>query len=78
MQEFASLMQKALRDSCNRHIVLYPVKSNPSTPCKRQRSSDSSTSDFASPSPKPEDMEVEYSCVTPVGLGKLSHRDLNQ
>ena len=58
-KEFVSLVQKAFRDSCNRHLVLYLVKPNPSTPCKRQWSSDSSTSDFASPSPEPEDIEVD-------------------
>ena len=59
-KEFVSLVQKAFRDSCNRHLVPYEVKLNPSLPCKRQRSSDSSTSDFASPSPEPEDIEVEF------------------
>ena len=59
-KEFVSLVQKAFRDSCNRHLVPYEVKLNPSLPCKRQRSSDSSTSDFASPSPEPEDIEVKF------------------
>ena len=39
-KEFVSLVQKAFRDSYNRYLVLYPVKPNPSTPCKHQRSSD--------------------------------------
>ena len=86
-KEFVSLMQKAFRDSwlvsCNRSLVLYPVKPNPSTPCKRQRSIDSSTSDFASPSPEPEDMDIEFPALPPWDpntrpFGKLSHRDLNQ
>ena len=64
-KEFVSLVQKAFRDSCNRHLVLYEVEPNPSTPCNRQRSSDSSTSDFASPSPEPEDMEVEFPASPP-------------
>ena len=55
-----ALCTKAFRDSCNRHLLLYSVEPNPSTPCKRRRSVDSSTSDFASPSPEPEDMEVEF------------------
>ena len=50
-----------VRDSCNRHLVLYEVKLNPSSPCKRQRSSDSSTSNF-------EDMEVEFPSVSPLGI----------
>ena len=28
-KEFVSLLQKAFRDSCNRHLVLYHVKPNP-------------------------------------------------
>ena len=80
---FVSLMQKAFRDSCNRHLLLYPVKPNPSTPCKRRRSIDSSTSGFNSPSPDPEDMEVEFPASPPWDpntrpFGKLSHQDLNQ
>ena len=39
-KEFVSLVQKAFRDSCNRYLVPYEVKPNPSPPCKRQRSSD--------------------------------------
>ena len=64
-KEFVSLVQKAFRDSCNRHLLLYPVEPNPSTPCKRQRSSDAFTSDFASPSPEPEDMAVEFPASPP-------------
>ena len=53
-------------------------QAEPSTPCKRQRSSDSSTSDFASPSPEPEGMEVKFPVSPPWDpstrpLGKLSH-----
>ena len=82
-KEFVSLVQKAFLDSCNRHLVLYPVKPNPSTPCKHQRSSDFSISDFASPSPEPEDIEVEFPASPPWDpntrpFGELSHRDLNQ
>ena len=64
-KEFVSLVQKAFRDSCNRHLLLYPVEQNPSTPCKRRRSIDSSTSDYAFPFPKPEDMEVEFPASPP-------------
>ena len=35
-KEFVSLVQKAFRDSCNSHLLLYPVEQNPSTPCKRR------------------------------------------
>ena len=82
-KEFVSLVQKAFRDSCNRNLVLYEVKPNPSLPCKRQRSSDSSTFDFASPSPKPENIEVSFPASSPwdpntMPFGKVSHRDLNQ
>ena len=59
------LCRKAFRDSCKRHLILYEVKQNPSSPCKRQRSSDSPTSDLASPSPEPEDMEVEFPASPP-------------
>ena len=64
-REFVSLVQKAIRDSYNGHLVLYPVKQKPSTQCKRQRSSDSSTSDFASTSPEPKDMAVEFPASPP-------------
>ena len=57
-KELVSLVQKAFRD--NRHLVLYDVKQNISSLCKHQRSSDCSTSDFASPSPEPKDMEVKF------------------
>ena len=82
-KEFVSLVQKAFRDSCNRHLLLYPVEPNASTPCKRQRSSDAFTSDFASPSPEPEDMAVEFPASAlwdpnTRPFGKLSHQDLNQ
>jgi len=76
-KEFVSLVQKAFRDSCNRHLLLYSVEPNPSTPCKRRRSIDSSTSDFASLSPELEDMEVEFPASPPWDpktrpFGKLS------
>ena len=51
-KEFVSLMQKAFQGFLHSHLVLYPVKPNPSTQCKRQRSIDSSTSNFAPPSPE--------------------------
>ena len=69
-KECVFLVQKASHNSCNRHLVLYQVKPNPSQPCKRQRSGDSSNSDFAYPSPEPEDITCHgsrISCVTPVG-----------
>ena len=82
-KEFVSLMQKAFRDSCNRCLVLYPVMQNPSTLSNRQRSMDSSTSNFkfASQSPKPEDMDIEFpaSAASPPWdpntrqFGNLSH-----
>ena len=43
----------------------FPVKPNPSTHCKRQRSSDSSTFDFASSSPESKDIEVEFPVSSP-------------
>ena len=64
-KEFVSLVQKAFRDSYNRHLVLYEVEPNPATPCNRQQNSDSSTSDFASPSPEPEDVEVKFPASPP-------------
>ena len=54
-------MLEAFRGSCNRNLVLYEVKPNPSPPCKRQRRSDSSTSDFAF-----RGHESRISCVIPV------------
>ena len=51
--------------------------------CKHQRSSDSSTSDFASPSPEPEDMEFKFPASSQWDpntrpFAKLFHRNLNQ
>ena len=62
----AESLPRLVAFSCNRHLVLYEVKQNPSPPCKRQRSSNSSDfAKFASPIPEPEDMEVEFPLSPP-------------
>ena len=50
-KEFVPHVQKAFRDSWDSHLVHYKVNLNPSQQSLRLQSSDSLSSDFASPSP---------------------------